>query len=200
MTLSLIFVKLLPFHVTADWLIYCGKFKLNKINNCQIWNPHRIWSTTKKWHEIFWTYRTQMKSKWQRCGPYCRYQVSTLFFLLCGWNQIWGLSKYCPCAATFSKLDLKHLSLSSRCLTLEGYATTIKDISIKFTSLIDLGLVSLTKSGFRSKIDETCLPMGLLEYWDTMQNCSCGKLCFWSSNVRALQWSTQILGELLKLL
>ena len=28
--------------------------------------------------------------------------------------------------------------------------------------------------------------MGLLEYWDTMQNCSCGKLCFWSSNVRAM--------------
>ena len=87
---------------------------------------------------------------------------------------------------TFLKLELKHLSLSSRCLTLEGSATTIKDTSIKFPILTDLCLVSLTKFGFRSKIDETCLPMGLLEYWDTMQNCSCGKLCFWSSNVRAM--------------
>ena len=87
---------------------------------------------------------------------------------------------------TFLKLELKHLSLSSRCLTLEGSATTIKDTSLKIPSLTDFCLVSLTKSGFRLKIVETCLPMGLLEYWDTMQNCSCGKLCLWSSNVRAM--------------
>lgn len=87
---------------------------------------------------------------------------------------------------TFLKLELKHLSLSSRCLTLEGSATTIKEGTLKIPCLTDLCLVSLTKSGFRSKIDETCLPMGLLEYWDTMQNCSCGKLCLWSSNVRAM--------------
>ena len=30
----------------------------------------------KLWHK--------MQMKWQTCGPYCRYQVSILFFLLCG--------------------------------------------------------------------------------------------------------------------
>jgi len=87
---------------------------------------------------------------------------------------------------TFLELELKHLSLSSESLTLDGSGTTMKDTSLEIPSLTDLCLVNLAKSGFRSKIDETCLPIGLLEYWDTMQHCSCGNICLWSSNVRAM--------------
>ena len=53
-------------------------------------------------------------------------------------------------------------------------------------SLTDLCMVSLTESGARSKIDQSCLPWSLLVQWDRMQRCSCGKLCHPSSNVRGV--------------
>jgi len=87
---------------------------------------------------------------------------------------------------SFLRLRLDHLSMSSKCLTTDVSGLTIRDTSSEMPSLADLCLVNLTKSGSRSKIDETCLPMRLLEYWDTMQTCSCGKLCLWSSHVRGL--------------
>jgi len=85
------------------------------------------------------------------------------------------------------------LDLSSNQLTMIPFVisklkslVTLKLKENGLKSLVDLCLVNLTKSGSRSKIDETCLPMRLLEYWDTMQTCSCGKLCLWSSHVRGL--------------
>jgi len=87
---------------------------------------------------------------------------------------------------SFLRLRLDNLSMSTKCLTTDVSGLTIKDTSSEIPTLADLCLVKLTESGLRSKIDEECLPMKILEYWDTMQHCSCGKLCVWSSNVRGI--------------
>jgi len=87
---------------------------------------------------------------------------------------------------SFLTLRLDHLSMSSNCLTRDVTGLTITDTSSNLPSLTDLCMVSLTESGARSKIDQSCLPWSLLVQWDRMQRCSCGKLCYPSSNVRGV--------------
>jgi len=87
---------------------------------------------------------------------------------------------------SFQKLQLNHLSISSKCLTTDMSGLIVEDTSSNFPLLTDLCLARLNKSGCRSKLDETCLPARLLRYWDTMEFCPCGALCLGSSLVRAL--------------
>jgi len=92
--------------------------------------------------------------------------------------------------ASFLTFKLDHLSLSSQCFTSDASSVIIEDSTSKAPTLTDLSLATLSESGFRSKIsnsfDEICLPLELLECLDTIQHCSCGKVCFPSSSIRAL--------------
>ena len=92
--------------------------------------------------------------------------------------------------ASFLTLRLEHLSMSSKCFTSDPCSMTIEDTSSQIPKLTDLCLASLTDSGVRSKIDdltdEICLPLELIEHWDGMQHCSCGKLCLSSASIRGL--------------
>lgn len=87
---------------------------------------------------------------------------------------------------TFMNLRLDHLSLSSTTLTSDVSGISLKDSTSEVPRLVDVCLLKCTQFNLRQTVNETTLPMNLLGYWDTMQTCSCGRLCPWSSCARGI--------------
>lgn len=87
---------------------------------------------------------------------------------------------------TFTNLRLDHLSLSSTTLTSDVSGIGLKDSTSEVARLVDICLLSCSQHNLRSQVNETILPLNLLDYWDTIQTCSCGRLCPWSSCARGI--------------
>lgn len=82
------------------------------------------------------------------------------------------------------RMTLDHLTVSTDSMTSEDGAVLLSDSSRQVPSLLDLCLVKCY--GLRTKVDESILPPSVIDYWDSIQRCHCGKLCHWSSHARGI--------------